>query len=118
LSDPTGPDFSSLAIGAGVTGAVGLAIAFVRGLFTRNVDNHDKQLAAEKAATEKKLDELRDDVKNVLLELRSMHDEQTRQRSEITVLGKELATVQATAKAAHERIDALVSPPPGRGRTK
>lgn len=102
MSDGTDP--ASIAIGAAVSGAVALGIAFVRSLFVRSVS------AADKAQ-----EEMRADVKNILLELRSMHDEQTRQRSEIIALGKELAEVKLSAKAAHERVDALVTPSP-RGR--
>ena len=83
MSD-VGGDPGSIAIGAAVAGTVGLAIAAVRGLFTRNVG------AADKAQ-----EEMRADVKSILLELRSMHDEQTRQRSEIMALTKDLATPRA-----------------------
>ncbi len=96
-----GADIGSLAIGAGVAGGVGLAYKLVTGLFTRNVG------AADRAA-----DEMRQDVKNILLELRSMHDEQTRQRSDIAALGKEVSAVSSKAQAAHDRIDALVTPVP------
>ncbi len=100
-----GSDPASLAIGAGVTGAIALALAFVKGLFNRNVDAADK--AREK---------MQEGIEAILLELRSMHDEQTRQRSEILALGKEIATVAASSKGAHERIDALVSPSPRRAK--
>lgn len=96
-----GADPSSVAIGAGVAGVVGLAIAFIRALFARNV-----------GAAEKALESMQADIKSILQELRSMHDEQTRQRGEIVALGKDIAAVVKTAEAAHDRIDALISVPP------
>ena len=99
MSDGTDP--SSLAIGAAVTGAVALAFGFIKGLFNRNVSTKDE---ADK--------ELRQDVKNILLELRSMHDEQTRQRADIASLTEKYATLKEAVAAEHSRIDALVSVPP------
>ncbi len=103
MSD-SGSEWGSVAIGAAVTGAVGLVLAFIRALFTRNVG------AADKAQ-----EEMRADVKNILLELRSMHDEQTRQRADITAINKELARLDGSCRANHDRLDALVAPAP-RGR--
>lgn len=94
---------SDIAIGAGVTGAVGLGIAFVRALFTRNVT------AAEKAQ-----EEMRADVKNILLELRSMHDQQSNMRHDLTTLTEKYATLKDAVAAEHARIDALVTMPPGK----
>ncbi len=96
-----GSDPASLAIGGAVTGAVALALAFIRALFTRNIG------AADKAQ-----DEMRADVKNILLELRSMHDAQTTMRSDITGLTEKYATLKDAVKAEHDRIDALVTVPP------
>jgi peptidoglycan hydrolase CwlO-like protein len=100
-----GTDPTSLAVGAAVTGAIALAFGFIKGLFNRNVG------AADKAQ-----EEMRTDVKNILLELRSMHDEQTRQRSDIASLTEKNATLKEGLKAVNERIDALVSPAPRGGR--
>lgn len=102
-----GSDPASLAIGAVVTGLVALVFAFFRGLFTRNVG------AADQAQTE-----MRTDVKNILIELRSMHDEQTRQRAELVGLARELDAVKKSTDAAHARVDALVTPPPRGGGRK
>lgn len=93
---------SDIAIGAGVTGAVGLGVAFIRALFVRNV-----------GAAEKTMEKMQVGIENILRELRSMHDEQTRQRGEITALGKDVDAAAKAAKAAHDRIDALVHPAPG-----
>ena len=90
-----------------VTGGVALVIAFVRALFVRNV-----------AAGEKAIEKMQAGIESILLELRSMHDEQTRQRAEIMNLGKDVATLGSSLKGAHERIDALVTPQPRRGRAK
>lgn len=100
MSDP-----SDIAVGAGVTGVVGLLIAFVRALFVRNV-----------GAAEKAMEKMQAGIENILRELRSMHDEQTRQRGEIVALGKDVADAAKTAKAAHDRIDALMAVPPSRKR--
>jgi len=102
-----GADPGSLAIGAAVAGGVALAFAFVRGLFSRNVG------AADDAQRE-----MRDDVKQILVKLQSMSDEQIRQRADIAALGKENETLKSAIKAAHDRIDALVSPSPVKERKR
>lgn len=42
----------------------------------------------------------------------SMHDEQTRQRAEMLQLAKDTSEAMKEAKAAHRRLDALVTPAP------
>lgn len=92
------------AVGSFVLTAAGaLAIGLIKGSFTRNIG------VADKAQTD-----MQADIKAILAELRSMHDESTRQRADIAALGKDLATLAASIKAAHDRIDALVSPTPER----
>lgn len=104
MSEGSGIEPWSIAVGAGVAGAVGLIFAAVKGLFSRGV-----------GAVDRVQDEMRADVKNILLELRSMHDEQTRQRSDILSLTEKYASLKDALKACHERIDALIStPPPGK----
>ncbi len=94
-------NIGGIAIGAAVAGAVGLAIAFIRALFVRSVSSGEKML-----------EKMQGDIASILVELRSMHDEQTRQRAEIVALGKDMATQATAIRAAHDRIDALVSVPP------
>ncbi len=99
-----GADPGSVAIGAAVVTGVGFVGAFVKSLFTRNI-----------TAGEKTLEKMQADISSILLEVRSHHDEQTRQRADIAALGKDVATVVTQCRAAHDRIDALVAPSP---RTK
>ncbi len=96
-----GSDPGSIAIGAGVAGGMGLAIAFVRSLFTRNV-----------AAAERAQEKMQQGIENILLELRSMHDEQNRLRNDLSNLTEKYATLKDAVAAEHARIDALVSVPP------
>lgn len=99
MSDGTDP--TSIAIGAAVTGGVALAFNLVKGLFTRSVSSADRAQ-----------EEMQKDIKSILLELRSMHDQQTNMRADITGLTEKYATLKEAVAAEHARIDALVSVPP------
>lgn len=96
-----GPDWQSVGIGALITGSVGLLIAFIRGLFTRTITTEDTNRG-----------EMKSDIKEILMELRSMHDEQLRQRGDLINLVKETEFNRKSIESAHKRIDALIAPSP------
>ncbi len=94
-----------MVIGASVLSAAGGYI--VKWLFTRNIEGSDKAQ-----------EEIRLNVKEVLVQLKSLSDEQIRLRADITGLVKDSAQQSQAIRAAHDRIDALVSPTPNVRRRK
>lgn len=73
--------------GAAGTGLVGLVLAFITGLFKRNVAAADTQLA-----------QLSADVRQVLLELRTT-------TANLEALRDRINRIEASAAAAHRRLD-------------
>lgn len=75
---------------------VGLFFAFIAGSFKRNVSTSD---AAQS--------EMKSDIKQILIELGKVREEQVRQEGKIAQVLAEVAVLKRDIGAAHRRIDNL-----------
>ncbi len=80
--------------GAGIAGVVGLVFAAVRGLFNRNVEANDSRI-----------DELRQDVKEILGKLGDVHGDVSTLKADANNMRERLVNVEREATAAHRRLD-------------
>jgi len=87
-------DYGEIALVALIGGGITIGLGFLTGLFKRTVNAEDSRNA-----------EMRADVKNILLEVRSLREEQIRHSGEIGNLRERVARVEGQALAAHRRLD-------------